>query len=168
MRLWGHGAGMLPHTSRWTPLWLISVQLACTAKHTCSCRHTHSIPQVILMCNIGGTLETTVSYRREKKIFADPERQFGRESRALKAAYELMQVGVLCIALCCVQQGARLGVCACCIAVRAGRVRPRLSWYMVGVLCTACGMCSRVHACMPRHTCLLHRCESRGLIAVAG
>jgi hypothetical protein len=45
------------------------------------------------MCAIGGTLDTTVSYRREKKIFADPERQFGRESRALKAAYELLQVG---------------------------------------------------------------------------
>jgi hypothetical protein len=45
------------------------------------------------MCDIGGTLDTTVSYRREKKIYADPERQFGRESRSLKAAYELLQVG---------------------------------------------------------------------------
>jgi hypothetical protein len=48
------------------------------------------------VCDIGGTLDTTVSYRREKKIYADPERQFGRESRSLKAAYELLQVGPCC------------------------------------------------------------------------
>ena len=48
--------------------------------------------KIILMCAVGGTLDTNVSYRREKKIFADPERQFGRESRSLKAAYELLEV----------------------------------------------------------------------------
>jgi len=49
--------------------------------------------KIILMCAVGGTLDTNVSYRREKKIFADPERQFGRESRSLKAAYELLEGG---------------------------------------------------------------------------
>jgi hypothetical protein len=34
--------------------------------------------RVLLMCAIGGTLDTLVSYRREKKLFNDPERQFGR------------------------------------------------------------------------------------------
>lgn len=48
--------------------------------------------RVIVICNIGGTLDTNVKYRREKKIFADPDRAFGRESRSLKAAYELLQV----------------------------------------------------------------------------
>lgn len=48
--------------------------------------------KIILMCAIGGTLDTNVSYRREKKIYADPERAFGRESRSLKAAFELYEV----------------------------------------------------------------------------
>jgi rhodanese-related sulfurtransferase len=34
-----------------------------------------------------------VSYRRDKKLFNDPERAFGRESRSLKAAYELLEAG---------------------------------------------------------------------------
>jgi hypothetical protein len=38
--------------------------------------------KVILMCAIGGTLDTLVSYRREKRLFNDPERAFGREAPA--------------------------------------------------------------------------------------
>ncbi|KAI8473560.1 MAG: hypothetical protein J3K34DRAFT_410488 [Monoraphidium minutum] len=49
--------------------------------------------KVLLVCAIGGTLDTLVSYRREKRLFKDPERQFGRESRSLKAAYELLENG---------------------------------------------------------------------------
>eukprot|EP00877_Chromochloris_zofingiensis_P007463 jgi/Chrzof1/2970/Cz12g06140.t1 len=52
--------------------------------------------KIILMCAIGGTLDTNVSYRREKKIYADPERAFGRESRSLKAAFELYEAGWSC------------------------------------------------------------------------
>lgn len=37
--------------------------------------------KVLLMCAIGGTLDTLVSYRREKRLFNDPERAFGRECR---------------------------------------------------------------------------------------
>lgn len=33
------------------------------------------------------------SYRREKRLFNDPERAFGRESRSLKAAYEMLEAG---------------------------------------------------------------------------
>lgn len=49
--------------------------------------------KVIVYCAIGGTLDTNVSYRRDKKLYADPERAFGRESRSLKAVYELLQAG---------------------------------------------------------------------------
>jgi hypothetical protein len=35
--------------------------------------------KILVMCAIGGTLDTLVSYRREKKLYNDPERQFGRE-----------------------------------------------------------------------------------------
>lgn len=42
--------------------------------------------RVVLMCAIGGTLDTLVSYRREKKLFNDPERAFGREYLPLIAA----------------------------------------------------------------------------------
>lgn len=48
--------------------------------------------KVLVVCAIGGTLDTFVSYRREKKMFEDPERTFGRESRSLKAVYELLEV----------------------------------------------------------------------------
>lgn len=37
----------------------------------------------------GGTLKTTVSTK--KKTFSDPDRGFGKESRSLKACYELIQ-----------------------------------------------------------------------------
>ncbi|KAF8061385.1 Acad10 [Scenedesmus sp. PABB004] len=49
--------------------------------------------RVLVMCAVGGTLDTNVSYRRDKKLFADPERAFGRESRSLKAIYELFEDG---------------------------------------------------------------------------
>lgn len=49
--------------------------------------------KLIVMCAIGGTLDTIVSYRREKKLFPDPDRAFGRESRSLKAAYEFLVQG---------------------------------------------------------------------------
>ena len=48
--------------------------------------------KVLLCCAVGGTLDVNARYRREKRVFADPERQFGRESRSLKAAYELLEV----------------------------------------------------------------------------
>jgi hypothetical protein len=35
--------------------------------------------KVLVICAIGGTLDTLVSYRREKRLFNDPERAFGRE-----------------------------------------------------------------------------------------
>lgn len=50
--------------------------------------------KIILMCSIGGTLDTLVDLRKGvKPAIRDPERAFGRESRSLKAAYELLQVG---------------------------------------------------------------------------
>ncbi|PNH05586.1 Rhodanese-like domain-containing protein 14, chloroplastic, partial [Tetrabaena socialis] len=50
--------------------------------------------KVLLMCAIGGTLDTLVDLRKGvKKPIRDPERAFGRESRSLKAAYELINEG---------------------------------------------------------------------------
>lgn len=51
--------------------------------------------KIILMCAIGGTLVTGVKLRPDKypNGIEDPDRSFGRESRSLKAAYELMQAG---------------------------------------------------------------------------
>lgn len=49
--------------------------------------------KIIVACAIGGTLDTLVTYRREKKLYNDPERAFGRESRSLKAAHEFYQNG---------------------------------------------------------------------------
>lgn len=50
--------------------------------------------KVLLMCSIGGTLDTLIDRRPGvKPPVKDPERAFGRESRSLKAAYELMQAG---------------------------------------------------------------------------
>lgn len=46
------------------------------------------------MCQIGGTLLTYVERGGAKyKKFADPERKFGRQSRSLKAIYELQEAG---------------------------------------------------------------------------
>ncbi|KAI5073223.1 hypothetical protein GOP47_0011236 [Adiantum capillus-veneris] len=50
--------------------------------------------KVVVMCSIGGTLQTYVERKGPKaKRFADPERMFGRQSRSLKAAYELQEAG---------------------------------------------------------------------------
>lgn len=50
--------------------------------------------QVIVYCSIGGTLVTFVERKGPKaKKFNDPERLFGRQSRSLKAIYELQQAG---------------------------------------------------------------------------
>lgn len=60
---------------------------------------------VILMCATGGTLETQITKvsggtkatgmngRIKKKVYNDPDRNFGRESRSLKACYETLQAG---------------------------------------------------------------------------
>lgn len=50
--------------------------------------------KVILMCTIGGTLDTVVRVASTgKKTETDKDRAFGRESRSLKACYELMWAG---------------------------------------------------------------------------
>jgi rhodanese-related sulfurtransferase len=50
--------------------------------------------QVIVYCSIGGTLQTFVERKGPKaKKYNDPERLFGRQSRSLKAIYELQQAG---------------------------------------------------------------------------
>lgn len=50
--------------------------------------------KVVVMCSIGGTLQTFVERKGPKpKKFADPERMFGRQSRSLKASYELQEAG---------------------------------------------------------------------------
>eukprot|EP00238_Polyblepharides_amylifera_P014395 CAMPEP_0196588624 /NCGR_PEP_ID=MMETSP1081-20130531/61139_1 /TAXON_ID=36882 /ORGANISM="Pyramimonas amylifera, Strain CCMP720" /LENGTH=212 /DNA_ID=CAMNT_0041911169 /DNA_START=181 /DNA_END=819 /DNA_ORIENTATION=+ len=57
--------------------------------------------QVIVMCAQGGTLETIIKRtsgvasqgRVKVKEYADPDRAFGRESRSLKACYEVIQAG---------------------------------------------------------------------------
>lgn len=50
--------------------------------------------KVVVTCSIGGTLQTYVERKGPKaKKFADPERMFGRQSRSLKAAYELQEAG---------------------------------------------------------------------------
>ncbi|MEW5304456.1 MAG: hypothetical protein WDW36_007066 [Sanguina aurantia] len=48
--------------------------------------------KIIIMCNIGGTLETLFKPSSHKKGINDPDRAFGRESRSLKAAYEIIEV----------------------------------------------------------------------------
>lgn len=47
--------------------------------------------KVIVACSTGGSMKTVVKARRGD--FYDKERSFGRESRSLKAAYELMTNG---------------------------------------------------------------------------
>lgn len=50
--------------------------------------------KLILMCTIGGTLDTVVRVASTgKKTETDKDRSFGRESRSLKACYELMKAG---------------------------------------------------------------------------
>lgn len=48
--------------------------------------------RVIVVCGVGGTLETAVTVASTGKVaHNDPDRAFGRESRALKACYELLK-----------------------------------------------------------------------------
>lgn len=48
----------------------------------------------IVMCNVGGTLDTVVKVASTGKITkTDKDRSFGRESRSLKACYELLRAG---------------------------------------------------------------------------
>lgn len=50
--------------------------------------------KLILMCSVGGTLDTVVRVASTgKKTETDKDRAFGRESRSLKACYELMKGG---------------------------------------------------------------------------
>ncbi|PSC68348.1 rhodanese-like domain-containing chloroplastic [Micractinium conductrix] len=49
--------------------------------------------QVIIACAVGGTLDTMVRVASTGKQCKDPDRSFGRETRSLKACYELMQAG---------------------------------------------------------------------------
>ena len=50
--------------------------------------------KLIVMCNIGGTLDTVVRVASTGKLTkTDKDRSFGRESRSLKACYELMKAG---------------------------------------------------------------------------
>lgn len=49
--------------------------------------------QVIVTCTVGGTLDTVVRVKSTGKSARDPDRAFGRETRSLKACYELMQAG---------------------------------------------------------------------------
>jgi rhodanese-related sulfurtransferase len=55
---------------------------------------------LIVACTIGGTLETEVKRETSmrKTSFKDPDRAFGRESRSLKAAFELIGLGYTNIA----------------------------------------------------------------------
>lgn len=50
-------------------------------------------PEVIVACSVGGTLDTIVRVAANGKSAKDPDRSFGRETRSLKAAYELLQAG---------------------------------------------------------------------------
>jgi rhodanese-related sulfurtransferase len=50
--------------------------------------------KVIIMCSVGGTLDTVVRVASTgKKTETDKDRAFGRETRSLKACYELMRAG---------------------------------------------------------------------------
>lgn len=48
---------------------------------------------IIVICNIGGTLDTVVKVESSGKVAEDKDRAFGRESRSLKACYELLEAG---------------------------------------------------------------------------
>lgn len=49
--------------------------------------------KIVVMCSSGGTLSTIARVERSGKQANDPDKQFGRETRSLKACYELMQAG---------------------------------------------------------------------------
>lgn len=48
---------------------------------------------VIVSCAVGGTLDTMVRVASTGKSAKDPDRAFGRETRSLKACYELLTAG---------------------------------------------------------------------------
>ena len=48
---------------------------------------------VVIACAVGGTLDTVVRVASTGKQAKDPDRSFGRETRSLKAVYELMGAG---------------------------------------------------------------------------
>lgn len=49
---------------------------------------------LIVACDLGGTLQTEVYGPGNRKVCKDdPDRAFGRESRSLKAAFELYEAG---------------------------------------------------------------------------
>ena len=49
---------------------------------------------IILTCATGGTLDTVVTVASTGKTNrTDPDRAFGRESRSLKACYEVLRAG---------------------------------------------------------------------------
>ncbi len=49
---------------------------------------------LVVACTVGGTLKTEIQRKRkDRPAFKDPERAFGRESRSLKACYELLFEG---------------------------------------------------------------------------
>ncbi|KAL4854986.1 Rhodanese-like domain-containing protein 14 [Chlorella vulgaris] len=48
---------------------------------------------VIIACAVGGTLDTIVRVASTGKSCKDPDRSFGRETRSLKACYELLNAG---------------------------------------------------------------------------
>lgn len=50
--------------------------------------------KIIVMCSVGGTLDTVVRVASTgKKTETDKDRAFGRETRSLKACYELLKAG---------------------------------------------------------------------------
>ena len=50
--------------------------------------------KVVVMCSLGGTLDTEVRVAATGKVSkTDKDRAFGRETRSLKACYELMTAG---------------------------------------------------------------------------
>lgn len=53
----------------------------------------HPCAAVIVACAVGGTLDTVVRVASTGKQASDPDRSFGRETRSLKACYELMTAG---------------------------------------------------------------------------
>lgn len=82
---------------------------------------------ICVLCSLGGTMLVGTKPREMSgKVFkTDPDRAFGRESRSLKACYELYEVSTHCIALMwrlqCMSMHQQLAliivvpICACCM-----------------------------------------------------
>ena len=78
------------------PTFLQDAERALGGKNTGFLPLLGSGKKIIVYCGVGGTLEVGVkpwSPERTKSFKDDPERMFGRESRSLKACYELSLVG---------------------------------------------------------------------------